>query len=164
MKTLHLIRHAKSSWDDSGLSDIERPLAKRGINDCKIMASPLIKMGWNHRNIYCSQAQRAQLTIACLANALPQLRIEWHIDPELYTFSAGVLIDWLSDLSDEFSEITIVGHNPALTELVNRLSGSQLDNLPTCGYAQLLAEIDSWSQTTHNIFKLKQLIKPKMFK
>jgi phosphohistidine phosphatase len=164
MKTLHLIRHAKSSWDDSGLSDIDRPLAQRGINDCKVMASPLIKAGWNHLNIYCSQAQRALLTIAGLANALPGLKIEWKIDSELYTFSAGVLIDWLSQLNDEYNEITIVGHNPALTELINRLSGSRLDNLPTCGYAQLSAGMNSWSQTRKSSFKLKQLIKPKMFK
>lgn len=164
MKTLHLIRHAKSSWENSQLSDVSRPLAQRGINDCKIMAGPLIKVGWNHRSIFCSQAQRAQLTLGGLANALPHLKIEWHIDPDLYTFSAGVLIDWLSQLSDEYNEITIVGHNPALTELINRLSGSQLNNLPTCGYAQLTAGINSWSQTAHNLFKLEHLIKPKMFK
>jgi Phosphohistidine phosphatase SixA len=164
MKTIHLIRHAKSSWDDSRLSDMQRPLAQRGIKDCKTMAQHLIEAGWNHRNIYCSQAKRAQMTIAGLAKELTRLKIDWHIDPELYTFSAGVLLDWLTELSDECQAITLVGHNPAFTDLINHLSGARLDNLPTCGYAQLSAEINSWIQVKQTEFQLKHLLKPKMFR
>ena len=164
MKTIHLIRHAKSSWDDARLSDIHRPLAPRGTKDCKIMASPIMAAEWNHRNIYCSQAQRAQRTIAGIAKALPQMKIEWQIDPELYTFSASVLVNWLSVLSDEINEVTLVGHNPAFTDLINQLSNAHLDNLPTCGYAQLQADISLWQDLETVEFDLRQLLKPKMFK
>jgi len=172
MKTIHLIRHAKSSWEDSGLSDINRPLAQRGINDCKIMGEHLIGAGWNHQNIYCSQAQRAQLTIAGIAEAcaqldwvsLPQMNIEWQVAPKLYTFSADVLIDWLSEYSDEFDEVTLVGHNPALTDLINQLSDTNLSNLPTCSYAQLTAEIHQWQETEATKFHMVHFLKPKMFK
>ena len=164
MKTIHLIRHAKSSWEDSRLSDVQRPLAQRGSKDCKIMGQHIIAAGWNHRNIYCSQAKRAQMTIAGLAKSLSHLKIDWQIDSELYTFSAGVLLDWLADLSDECQAITLVGHNPAFTDLINRLCDARLDNLPTCGYAQLSAEMDSWAQVKQSEFQLKHLLKPKMFK
>ncbi len=164
MKTIHLIRHAKSSWEESRLSDINRPLAQRGINDCQIMGEHLIEAGWNHQNVYCSQAQRAQLTIAGIVKGLPQMHIEWQVIQKLYTFSADVLIDWLSEYSDEFDEVTLVGHNPAFTDLINQLSDANLSNLPTCSYAQLTAEIHQWQETDGTEFKMVHFLKPKMFK
>jgi len=164
MKTIHLIRHAKSSWEDSNLTDVNRPLAQRGINDCKIMASHLIEAGWNHRNIYCSQAQRAQLTIQGVADALPKLSIDWQIDSALYTFSSVVLIDWFKALDDDINQVTIVGHNPALTDLINQISGAELANLPTCGYLQLQSKIHAWQDINTAKFHSVQFLKPKMFK
>ena len=164
MKTIHLIRHAKSSWEDFRLSDVQRPLAERGTKDCQIMAQQLLNAGWNHRNIYSSQAQRAQQTIAGIAEALPQLKIDWQIDPRLYTFTASFLVDWLGDFSDEYDAVTLVGHNPAMTDLINQLSDARLDNLPTCAYAQLQSNSHSWSEIEAVEFNLCQLIKPKMFK
>ena len=164
MKTIHLIRHAKSSWEDSRLSDIKRPLAQRGINDCKVMGEHLIESGWDYQNIYCSEAQRAQLTIKGIAGSLPTIPFEWQVDTQLYTFSAGVLIDWISELSDEFSHVTLVGHNPALTDLINQVSDSFLDNLPTCSYAQLQSEVNLWQDIEAATFQLTQFLKPKMFK
>lgn len=164
MKSIHLIRHAKSSWQDTRLSDVQRPLAERGIKDCQIMGQQLLQAGWNHRQIYCSQAQRAQQTITGIAEALPQLKIDWQIAPELYTFSARVLLDWLRDFSDEFNQVTLVGHNPAMTDLINQLSEAGLANLPTCAYAQLQSNSHSWSEIEAVEFNLCQLLKPKMFK
>ncbi len=164
MKTIHLIRHAKSSWDNARLSDVNRPLAQRGIDDCKIMAQQLIEAGWNHRNIYSSEAQRAQLTIAGIAKSLPQMIIEWQIDPKLYTFSADVLIDWLSEYSDEFDAVTLVGHNPAFTDLINQMTTANLSNLPTCAYAQLHSDVNLWQDIEASDFQMTRFLKPKMFK
>ena len=164
MKTIHLIRHAKSSWDNPGLSDINRPLADRGINDCEIMGKHLIAAGWNHRQIYCSQARRAQQTISGIADSMPQMRIEWQIDPQLYTFSSGVLVDWLSQCEDEFNALTLVGHNPAFTDLINCLSGAHLPNLPTCSYAQLNSNCAVWAEIENSACKMTQFLRPKMFK
>ncbi|TDR14644.1 SixA phosphatase family protein [Marinicella litoralis] len=164
MKTIHIIRHAKSSWQHSHLSDVDRPLSQRGINDCKIMASHLIEAGWNHQSIYCSQAKRAQMTIAGIANALPQVDIDWQIDSKLYTFSVGVLLEWLSELSDDCNAVTLVGHNPALTDLINQLGDTYLDNLPTCAYIQLKSEVPLWQDITQTAFHTTQFLKPKMFK
>ena len=92
------------------------------------------------------------------------LKIEWQIDPKLYTFSARVLVDWLRDFSDEFNQVTLVGHNPAMTDLINQLSDAGLGNLPTCAYAQLQSNSHSWSEIEAVEFNLCPLLKPKMFK
>lgn len=143
MKTIHLIRHAKSSWEDDSLSDIDRPLNQRGIKSCQIMAPQLLKVGCDFQRIYCSPARRAQQTIELIAlNVSPT--ITWHTDNELYTFSANELLRWLQKLGNDLNEVTVVGHNPAMTELNNRLTGSPLDNLPTCSYLQLNSDINDW--------------------
>ncbi len=164
MKTIHLIRHAKSSWEDTRLSDVNRPLAPRGINDCRLMAPNMIEAGWHPVNVFCSKAQRAQLTIQGIAQALSQLDISWLIDDVLYTFSYGQLIDWIEHLDDDFQEVTLIGHNPALTDLVNETSDTSLDNVPTCAYVQLRSTAEVWAEVFSTQLELLQFIKPKMFK
>jgi phosphohistidine phosphatase len=164
MKTIHLIRHAKSSWEDSRLSDINRPLAPRGIKDCKIMAPKIIEAGWHPVNIFCSQAKRAQMTISGIVEELNQRKINWLIDEALYTFSWTSLIDWLEQLDDDISEVTLIGHNPAFTDLVNKLCDSYLDNVSTCGYVQLSSQAYVWTDLMTSHTEMRCFIKPKMFK
>ncbi|MCB1583238.1 MAG: histidine phosphatase family protein [Xanthomonadales bacterium] len=164
MKTVNLIRHAKSSWEDSRLSDVNRPLAPRGIKDCKIMAGHILEAGWNPVNVFCSRAQRAQLTIRGIAKALPYRDINWLIDDALYTFSYGSLINWLEQLDDEISEVTLVGHNPAFTDLVNHLSKARLDNVSTCAYVQMVSSAHVWAELLSSQTEMVHFVKPKMFK
>lgn len=140
MKKLHLIRHAKSSWADPSLADKQRPLNKRGQKSCGVMAKLILSVGCHFDHVFCSSAVRAQLTIKLINKNLTGAEIQWQLDDELYTFESDDLLRWCQGLDDVMSEVVIVGHNPALTELCNRLTGCYLDNIPTCGYVQLGCE------------------------
>ena len=145
MKTLHLLRHAKSSWGQPGLSDRERGLNKRGERDAprmgKALAQRLAPM-----SIAVSPARRAQLTLAGLCAGWPALGELRHSTVEdLYTFASGDLLAWIAAQQDSYSALFLIAHNPALTELVNALTGHySLDNLPTAGYIELSLQIDHW--------------------
>ena len=145
MKTLHLLRHAKSAWDQPHLSDRERGLNKRGRRDAprigEMLAQRLAPM-----SIAVSPARRAQLTLDGLCKGWTALgEVEHHTEEDLYTFSEGDLRQWISLQNDACSSLFIISHNPALTDLVNTLVGHySLDNLPTAGYVELTLEIDHW--------------------
>jgi len=162
-KIIHLIRHAKSSWDDSSLADIDRPLNQRGKNNCRLMASPIVEAGCDFQQVYCSPAVRAQSTIRLIANALSELSIQWHIDSDLYTFYAGDLLNWVQSLSDEQNSVVIIGHNPAITELTNLVSNANINNVATCGYVQISFD-GRWHDLGHNTANVVTCLKPKMFK
>ncbi|THB70456.1 MAG: phosphoglycerate mutase [Gammaproteobacteria bacterium] len=161
MKTLHLIRHAKSDWDAENQRDIDRPLNKRGRKACKIMAQRIIDAGCNLEKVFCSPAERAQQTIKGIAEALAPRDITWEIDYELYTFDSQDLLDWLDKVEDAIDELVLVGHNPALTELTNLLGEMHLENLPTCGYVQIQLDIHTWNEISANCGKLQQFLTPK---
>lgn len=145
MKTLHLLRHAKSSWDKPQLADRERGLNKRGKRDAPRMGAALARL-IQPMVVHASPARRAQLTLRGVCDGWPGLRGLSHVREEaLYTFDAMDLADWLAQRPDEERSVFLVGHNPALTELVNWLVGRHcLDNLPTAGYARLTLPIDRW--------------------
>jgi len=164
MKTIHLLRHAKSSWANLSLDDINRPLNKRGINSCKLMAQHLAKERGVFTDIYCSTAMRAQLTIEHISRHLNQEKIRWQLDGKLYSFDHKELIRWCQALDNRQHEVTLIGHNPALTDLCNVLASADLENLPTCGYARLSCAIDSWQELSPNCAEMTQFLIPKMFK
>ncbi len=161
MKRLHLIRHAKSSWDHPGLSDVERPLNKRGLKAAAIMAPAIIDARWNYSHVFSSAAVRAQQTIENIASHLPDHDIRWQVDPLLYMFNAGDLLDWCHKLDDELSEVTIIGHNPAITDFTNRMTGSDILSVPTCGYIQMELTTN-WTGLGVGSAKLNTYLTPKM--
>ena len=145
MKTLHLLRHAKSSWNRPELSDRERGLNKRGKRDAPRMGEALAGR-MSAVEILVSPARRAQLTLGGLCDGWPALRQLRHVTDEgLYTFSADDLFVWLQERDDARAEIFVIGHNPALTDLSNALVADEgLANLPTAGYLELDLHIDHW--------------------
>ncbi len=159
MKTLHLIRHAKSSWKFPSLSDHQRPLNKRGRKDTAIMASALFDSGFEWPDIYCSSAVRAQQTIQGISDHWQGQAFNWRIVDALYEFSMSNLLMWLEQKFKNNEEILIVSHNPSLTNLINHLSHSDIVNFPTCAYAQI-----DFSELNKSDGQLKQLLKPKMYK
>ncbi len=163
MKKLHLIRHAKSSQGDRDLADIDRPLNKRGLVSCQIMAAQIVAAGCPLDPIFCSPAVRTQSTIEQISQALSNQQIHWQTDNALYTFEVQDLVKWCRALDDSMTEIVIVGHNPAMTDFVNQMSDRTIKNLPTCGYVQLLCEVDSWQSLSAGSAKLVSFLKPKMF-
>jgi phosphohistidine phosphatase len=116
-KRLFVLRHAKSSWDDPGLDDHERPLAPRGQRACAVMADHIQTSAIAPEVVLCSSARRARETLEGVAPPGEPV-----IEHELYEASAEDLIDRLRRLPDDVSSVMVIGHNPALETLVLRLS------------------------------------------
>ena len=164
MKTVHLIRHAKSSWNLPGLSDAERPLNSRGQRACAIMASKILDAGCDFKTVHCSIAKRAQLTIEGIAAALPEQSITWNLESHLYTFNSQDLFDYCQNLDDELASIVLVGHNPAMTGFTNGMGDQFIDNLPTCGYVQIELPAESWNEIAPETGTTKTILTPRMFR
>ncbi len=162
MKMLHLLRHAKSAWDNPGLADRERPLNKRGRRDAPRMGAALARR-LVPMSIAVSPARRAQLTLDGLCAGWAALAdMRHYTEEDLYTFSDEELFDWIACQDDRHRALFLIGHNPALTDLVNALTGSlALDNLPTAGYAELALAIDRWAELRPGCATLEYTLFPK---
>ncbi len=160
-KTLYLLRHAKSAWDDPTASDRERGLNRRGRRNAPQMGRALAQR-IAPQPVHVSPARRAQLTLGGLQDGWPELQGLPHVtDEALYVFSAGDLVDWLRSRDDE-GPLFLIGHNPAFTELVNWLCGeSVLDNLPTAGFVALSLSIDAWADLQAGCGQLGERIFPR---
>jgi len=144
MKTLILVRHAKSSWTDPALPDRDRPLNDRGKRDAPKMATRLAKDGVNPDLILSSPARRARATARIIAKALDYKRKAIQEDDGLYAVEAGDLLRVIRGLDDKLKSVMLVGHNPELTDLAHRLS-REVTYLPTCTIAVFAFDAKSWS-------------------
>ncbi len=162
MKTLHLLRHAKSSWSDHGASDHDRELNDRGRRDAPRMGAAL-RQFCPAQTIYGSSAVRAQRTVAGVLSEWPEMAALTHaVEGDLYTFDYRDLLDWLRQYDDDAERCFIVAHNPGLTDLCNQLCGRPaLDNLPTAGYLELQLDIDRWSDIAPGCGDIERWLFPK---
>lgn len=162
MKTLHLLRHAKSSWRESGLSDRDRGLNKRGRRDAPRMGRALARQ-IAPMSVAVSPARRAQLTLDGLCKGWPAMgEMSHHTEEDLYTFSGREVLEWITCQADSRHALFLIGHNPAFTDVVNELSGSYvLDNLPTAGYARLSLEIGDWGELRRGCGMLEHCLIPR---
>ncbi len=161
MKTLYLLRHAKSSWDDPDLKDFERPLAERGIHDVPLMAERFKSRGAVVDTIICSPAVRTKTTAQMFAKEIGFPREEIGSNPELYFAGSNMFLKAASLLDAECDVAMLVGHNPAITEFVNEMAGSDIDNIPTCGLVELRLPIDDWSEIEFSSAQLIEFDYPK---
>lgn len=147
MKTLHLLRHAKSDWSGPGVADRDRGLNARGERDAPRMGAALAQR-LQPQVIAASPAQRAQLTLGGLCATWPGIAgLPHRTEAALYTFSVDELLAWLELQADTEESLFVIGHNPGLTDLVNRLApAAGLVNLPTAGYVQLRLPIEYWRE------------------
>ena len=135
VKHLYLLRHAKSSWKDSSLSDYERPLNKRGSANAPMMAQRFKKKHCKLDVIITSGALRAQTTASVFADILSCHNL--HVNDSIYGASLLELLNLLHVNFKRYDHVMIVGHNPDLTELSNYLSNHYIENIPTCGMVAL---------------------------
>ena len=164
MKILHLIRHAKSSWKDNNLADIDRPLAPKGIRACAVMAPEITKTGCDFSNVFISPSKRARETIERIASNLKRTSVTWTVAEKLYTFSAHDLLEFCrEDLPENINKAVIVGHNPAFHDFCNRVGDKTIEKLPTCAYARLELDADSWTVIGLRRMQLTVFLTPKMF-
>ena len=145
MKRLTLLRHAKSSWDDQGAADHDRPLAKRGMRDAPWIGERLAAQGLKPSLLLTSSALRARQTTALVEPPLRHAALKIHVDSEIYLATPDTLLRILSAQSDAIDDLVLIGHNPGLTQLANMLLPDlKLDNLPTAGAVGLRCTTDSW--------------------
>jgi phosphohistidine phosphatase len=145
-KILHIVRHGKSSWDYENLSDIDRPLSQRGIDNAYFMAKKLADRNVVPDRFITSPANRALYTAVIFARVMkfPYDRIQ--ISDDIYTGYTDDLIDLVRNLDNSLSQVLIFGHNPAFTSLANQLMNNYIDNIPTAGIVSLTYDIESWDQ------------------
>ena len=144
MKTLILVRHAKSSWKHPGLPDRLRPLNKRGQHDAPVMGKRLAKREITPDLIVSSPAARAMATAESIAREIGHPEEEIRADERLYGASAFELLEIIQELDDALEHVMLIGHNPGLTDLANDL-GCDIDNIPTCGIVEMEFDTDSWA-------------------
>ena len=142
MKTLLVLRHAKSSWDDPALDDHERPLSKRGQRDAPRMGKLLREYGLIPDVVISSDALRARLTAESVAESA-RYPGEILLDPNLYMAGPADILSLLPRVREHAKTVMIVGHNPGLEQLVEQLTGERQD-LPTAALAQIGLPIDEW--------------------
>ena len=144
MKQLTLIRHAKSSWDEIGLADIDRPLNARGRRDAPEMGRRLKALGFVPDVVLVSSAKRTQQTALALWIALgiePRSRIE----PALYMAGTTAMLELIEATSAAVSHLVLIGHNPGLTALAKRLGATSIENIPTAGMVRFHVDAERWS-------------------
>ena len=142
MKTLLVLRHAKSSWSDPALDDHERPLNKRGRRDGPRMGQLVREYGLIPDVIISSDAVRARVTAEAVAEAA-RYAGEILLDPHLYLACPADILSLLTTVRENAGTVMIVGHNPGVEELVAQLTGERQD-LPTAALAQIVLPIDQW--------------------
>lgn len=152
MKTVILMRHAKSSWRDRALDDLDRPLKKRGREAAPRMARWLDEQGLRPDRVLCSPARRTRETIELMRAADPSVP-EPEIVPGLYEAAPAALLGELRRLPEDCDSVLMVGHQPGLGELLRLLTGGvasarlnrAFEKFPTAAVAVLEAEIAAWS-------------------
>lgn len=144
MKTLTLLRHAKSSWDYPSLVDSERPLNKRGERDAPVMAARIKAAGIRPSLIISSHAVRAWNTAKAVARELSYPLEFLQREKDLYLASARRIGEIIGRQDEGFNNLMVVGHNPGLTEFANYLIPDLTGNLPTSGVVCVTIEGDTW--------------------
>ena len=146
MKTLLIIRHAKSSWKDTSQNDFDRPLNNRGNNDAQTMAERLKQKNIAIDIFISSTAKRAISTCCYFAEAYKVKENGIITYPQLYHAPPEVFYDVVKKINDQCTSAALFSHNPGITSFVNELTLAQIDNMPTCGIFAIKIYTQSWSQ------------------
>ena len=144
MKSILILRHAKSSWKHPELSDHNRPLNKRGMRDAPLIGEFLKNEHLIPDFIISSNAKRAHSTAKIVAKASGYKR-EIVLNQSLYAAQPTAYIDVLRDLSNEYTRVLVVGHNPGLEELVSMLTGES-HSLSTCSLVHIQLRVNKWTE------------------
>ena len=159
MKTLFILRHAKSSWENADLSDFDRPLNKRGLETAPFMGDLMKKNQFQPALILSSPAKRAEQT-ATLVKEAAKIDGKIQFDERIYEASPARLLEVISEQAEKSESVMLVGHNPGLEGLMKILTGES-QPMPTAALAVVDLETDKWSEITSSTGSLRALIRPK---
>lgn len=144
MKTLTLIRHAKSDWGEPLLRDFDRPLNGRGKKDAPAMGRRLADLGFMPDLLVTSPAKRAMSTAKRITKAIGYPKQNIVTDERIYEAGLKTLMDVVNSLDDGADHVALIGHNPGFTELANHLTGKPIANIPTCGIVSIRFDLSHW--------------------
>lgn len=161
MKTLYVLRHAKSSWGDADLPDFDRPLNERGLKAAPLMGGVIKTNGFEPDVIVSSSAKRARETAALVKEAAG-IASKIQFDERIYEASLARLLEVIAAQSGNAHSILLVGHNPGLENLVRFLTGES-QAMPTAALAVVDLETENWNDLTSGAGTLRVLIRPKDF-
>ena len=161
-RTLTLVRHAKSSWKDAGLADMDRPLNKRGRRNAPLMADWLVSESEPPELILSSPANRALTTARVMAEAVGQEPGQIQVEQDFYFAGTQGMLRALERVDDGLRRVMMVGHNPVMTRLLNQLTGADVWNMPTCAIAVIGFHMDSWGLVDCTEGKLLAYQTPKL--
>lgn len=159
MKTLLILRHAKSSWDDAILSDFERPLNARGLRAAPFMGALMRRRELIPDTILSSPAMRARHTAELVQHA-GAFDAEITFIDDIYEASPGNLRHAVAAIDDEFTTALLVGHNPGIEGFIRYLTG-KLEPMPTAALAVVELQINSWNEIDDGSGELKAVIRPR---
>jgi phosphohistidine phosphatase len=159
MKTLFILRHAKSCWENAALADFDRPLNKRGLETAPLVGEMIRRNEFEIDLIICSPAKRARQT-AILVRESAQIEANVQFDDRIYEASPHRLLQIASELDDKIQSVMIVGHNPGLEGLLKMLT-SEVETMPTAALAVVDLKIDCWSEIHIDCCNLRTVIRPK---
>jgi phosphohistidine phosphatase len=168
MRRLFLLRHAKSSWDDPGLADLDRPLAPRGRRAAPLMAQLMVKRHWIPDLVLCSQAERVRETWQLMAPVLGG-QIPCKTLRTIYPGAPSRLLMTLRRAPDDATTLLLIGHNPGLGALATSLCGTgpakalerMRSKFPTAGLAVMDFDVEHWSEIAVGAGRLEAFVRPK---
>jgi phosphohistidine phosphatase len=161
MKTLFLMRHAKSSWKDPTLADHDRPLNKRGQRDAPRMGKRLAARQVQPGILVTSPAVRARKTAARIACEIGYQENRIVVAEGMYQGGTTGMLDVIRGLENAAATAMLFGHNPATTDLVNYLAHTDIENIPTCGVAEIRFYAESWADVVRGGGELVDFDYPK---
>jgi phosphohistidine phosphatase len=164
MKTLYVVRHAKSSWEFPALPDLDRPLLEKGKKRTKRVIDFLLKHHVRIDLIISSSALRARETADYLARGIGFDPESIKLDPSLYHADSELLFDQFLDLNDDITSLMLVGHNPTLTNFVNNWLNPPIDWLPTSGVVCFEFDALRWEDIRTATARVKFVAFPKLIK
>ena len=145
MKTLILVRHAKSDWGNPGLDDSDRPLNERGKKDAPVMAQRLLDKKIKIDAFIASPAKRAAKTAKIFAETFKQKKGDIIFKEKLYLAEPSAFFSVIADADNDFKTVAVFSHNYGITDFANQLTDARIDNIPTCGVFAIKIHSDTWS-------------------
>jgi phosphohistidine phosphatase len=144
MKTLLLVRHAKSSWDQIGVSDFDRPLNERGKKDAPLMAKRVKERGVKLDHLISSPAKRAIRTARFFAKEFDFKKKDIELIEGLYGATRSEFLKAVAAINNKYDTVALFSHNPGITDFASSLTNIRVDDMPTCAVFALRVETDNW--------------------
>jgi phosphohistidine phosphatase len=145
MKSVIIIRHAKSSWDNMGVEDFDRPLNDRGKEDAPKMAKRLLERNVSIDAFISSTAKRARKTASLFIKEFGGQKEDIILVPELYLAGVEAFYNAIAQAPASAETIALFAHNPGITDFANELTDVHVDDMPTCAIFAVKADIQNWS-------------------